>query len=75
LHEAAWLAAAGVVVGLGSAIVIMRLVQLLLYGLKPDNPLSLTTSALLLLAIAVVASWIPAARASRVEPIEALRHD
>ena len=75
LREAAWLAAAGVIVGLGSAIFIMRLVQSLLYGLKPGDPLSLTTSALLLLAIAVVAGWIPAARASRVEPIEALRHD
>jgi predicted lysophospholipase L1 biosynthesis ABC-type transport system permease subunit len=75
LREAGWLAAAGVVVGLGVAIVLMRLVQSMLYGLKPGDPLSLTASTMLLLTIALVAGWIPAARASRVEPMEALRHD
>jgi predicted permease len=76
LGEAGWLAAAGVVVGLGVAIVLMRLVQSMLYGLKPgDDPLSLTASTLLLLTMALIAGWLPAARASRVEPMEALRHD
>jgi predicted permease len=75
LREAGWLAAAGVVVGLGVAIVLMRLVQSMLYGLKPGDPLSLTASTMLLLTMALVAGWIPAARASRVEPMEALRHD
>ena len=75
LREAGWLAAAGVVVGLGVAVVLMRLVQSMLYGLKADDPLSLTASTMLLLTIALVAGWIPAARASRVEPMEALRHD
>jgi len=75
LREAGWLAAAGVVVGLGVAIVLMRLVQSMLYGLKPGDPLSLTASTMFLLTIALVAGWIPAARASRVEPMEALRHD
>jgi predicted permease len=75
LREAGWLAIAGVVVGLGVAIVLMRLVQSMLYGLKPGDPLSLTASTMLLLTIALVAGWIPAARASRVEPMEALRHD
>jgi ABC-type lipoprotein release transport system permease subunit len=37
--------------------------------------LSLTASALLLLTMALIAGWLPAARASRVEPMEALRHD
>jgi ABC-type antimicrobial peptide transport system permease subunit len=75
LREAGWLAAAGVVVGLGVAIVLMRLVQSMLYGLKPGDPLSLMASTMLLLTMALVAGWIPAARASRVEPMEALRHD
>jgi ABC-type lipoprotein release transport system permease subunit len=64
-----------VVVGLGTAITLMRLFQSMLYGLKPSDPLSLAASALLLLAMALTAGWIPAARASRVEPMEALRHD
>jgi predicted permease len=75
LREAGWLAIAGVVVGLGVAIILMRLVQAMLYGLKPGDPLSLTASALLLLTMALIAGWLPAARASRVEPMEALRHD
>jgi predicted permease len=75
LREAGWLAAAGVLVGLGATILLLRLVQSMLYGLKPSDPLSLTASALLLLAMALIAGWIPAARASRVEPMEALRHD
>jgi predicted permease len=75
LREAGWLAIAGVVVGLGVAIILMRSVQAMLYGLKPGDPLSLTASALLLLTMALIAGWLPAARASRVEPMEALRHD
>jgi len=59
LQEAGWLATAGVVVGLGVAIILMRLVQSMLYGLKPSDPLSLTVSALLLLAVALLAGWIP----------------
>jgi ABC-type antimicrobial peptide transport system permease subunit len=69
------LAIAGVVVGLGVAIILMRLVQAMLYGLKPGDPLSLTASALLLLTMALIDGWLPAARASRVEPMEALRHE
>jgi predicted permease len=75
LREAGWLATAGVVVGLGIAIILMRMVQSMLYGLQPSDPLSLMVSALLLLAMALIAGWIPAARASKVEPMEALRHD
>jgi predicted permease len=75
LREAGWLATAGVVVGLAVTIILMRLVQSMLYGVKPSDPFSLTASALLLLAMALISGWIPAARASRVEPMEALRHD
>ena len=75
LREAGWLAAAGVLAGLGVAVLLMRLVQSMLYRLKPGDPLSLVASALLLLAVALIAGWIPAARASRVDPMEALRHD
>ena len=69
------MAVTGVVIGLGFAFALMRLVQSMLFGLKPNDPTSLTASALILLAMALLAAWIPAMRASRVEPMEALRHD
>ncbi len=75
MREAGWLAAVGVAVGLGVAILFMRLVRTMLYGIKSGDPLSLAASALLLLAVAFAACWVPAARASNVEPMEALRHD
>jgi predicted permease len=75
LREAGWMAVTGVVIGLAAAFALMRLVRSMLYGLKPGDPTSLTASALLLLAMALIAAWIPALRASRVEPMEALRHD
>jgi predicted permease len=75
LREAAWLATAGVAAGVGLALLLSKAVDSLLYGLKPRDPLSLAATALLLLAVALLSSWLPAARASGVEPMEALRHE
>jgi predicted permease len=75
LREAGWLAICGVVIGLGVALALIRFVQSMLFGLKPSDPVSLAGSVLLLLAMALIAGWIPATRASKVEPMEALRHD
>jgi ABC-type lipoprotein release transport system permease subunit len=47
----------------------------MLYGLSPNDLISLIGAGLLLLAVTLTASWIPAARAARIEPMEALRHD
>jgi ABC-type antimicrobial peptide transport system permease subunit len=63
-----------VVIGVGVALALIRFVQSMLFGLKPSDPLSLTGSVFLLLAMALIAGWIPAARASKVEPMDAL-HD
>ncbi len=75
LREAAWLAVVGVVAGLAMTLALVRLVKTMLYGLQPRDPMSLAGSAVLLLGIALVAGWVPAARASRVEPVVALRHE
>ena len=75
IRESAWLTVIGIVVGLAAALALGRLVKSMLYGLSPNDPISLTAAGLLLLAVALTASWIPAARASRIEPMEALRHD
>jgi ABC-type antimicrobial peptide transport system permease subunit len=47
----------------------------MLYGLKPSDPVALSSTALILLSIALIAGWLPARRASRVDPMVALRHE
>jgi predicted permease len=75
LREATWLALFGVLAGLAAALGLAQLVKSMLYGLKAADPLSFAGAGSLLLAIAIIAAWIPAMRASRVEPMEALRHE
>jgi predicted permease len=75
LRESGWLALAGVAAGISVALGLGRLVASLLYGIKPADPLSVLGAALLLLAVALSSGWIPARRASRLEPMDALRHE
>jgi predicted permease len=75
VREAWWLTFAGVVVGLGAALAMGRLVASMLYGLQPYDPVTLGAAALLLAAVAIAASWIPARRAAGVDPMRALRHE
>jgi predicted permease len=75
LRESSMMAVIGVFAGLAVALALSRLVKSMLFGLQPHDPLSLGSAALLLLAVALTAAWIPAARASHIEPMEALRHD
>ena len=75
LREAGWLSVAGVLCGLAIALALGRLVKSMLYGLQPADPASLMGAAGLLIAVALIAGWVPAMRASSVEPMEALRHD
>lgn len=66
------LAAAGIVLGLGAATGVARLLGTLLYGVEPFDPLTYVAVALVLIAVALLASYLPARRASRVDPAEAL---
>jgi predicted permease len=75
LSEAGSLAVLGMVAGLAIALGLGRLVRSMLYGLQPVDPLSLAGAGCLLTAVALIAGWVPAMRASRVEPMEALRHE
>jgi predicted permease len=75
LREASWLSLAGVAVGIAAALVSARLVKSLLYGLQPTDPVVLAGAAILLLGVGLASSWIPARRAARLQPIEALRHE
>jgi predicted permease len=75
LREAAWMTLSGVAVGVAGALALGRVVASLLYGLKSWDPMTFAVSALLLILVALGASWIPARRAAGVDPIRALRHE
>lgn len=75
LREASWLGVLGVVAGLAGALALGRVIGAMLYGLKPWDPATLAASALLLLAVALAAGWLPARRAAGVDPMRALRHE
>ncbi|HMH16284.1 MAG TPA: ABC transporter permease [Edaphobacter sp.] len=75
LRQATRLTILGITIGVAASLALSRLVKSMLYGLQPTDPISIIGAATLLLAVAMFASWIPALRASRVEPIEALRHE
>jgi predicted permease len=75
LRESTWLAVAGIVAGMGAALLLTRLVKSMLYGIEPYDPTTMTAGTLVLLAVALAASWIPARRAAGVQPMEALRHE
>ena len=75
VRQGVTLAATGVIVGLLGAFGVTRVIGSLLYNVTPTDPISFLSVALFLAAIAVVASYVPARRATRVDPIEALRVD
>jgi ABC-type antimicrobial peptide transport system permease subunit len=75
LGEGASMALVGLVVGGVAAIPLSRLLEGLLFGVEPADPPTIALSAGLLIGVALIASWIPARRATAVDPIAALRSD
>jgi putative ABC transport system permease protein len=73
VREGAGVGAAGVALGLIAAGLLARLMAGLLFGIAPRDPITFAAGAALLLSIALAASYVPARRASRVEPVTALR--
>jgi putative ABC transport system permease protein len=69
------LAGVGLVVGLVSAALLMRLLSSLLFGVSPFDPLTYAAVVSALAAVALVATWIPARHATKVDPMAALRAD
>jgi ABC-type antimicrobial peptide transport system permease subunit len=73
LRESLLWVAIGVASGLGAALATTRWVESLLFGLRPHDPLAIGLAAIVLLAVAAIAAYLPARRASRVDPMAALR--
>jgi putative ABC transport system permease protein len=75
LREAGMLLVAGLAIGIGLALVVGRAASSMLFGLQPSDPMTIGASVAGLAVVAIAASWLPAIRAARVEPMVALREE
>lgn len=75
LREAMLLLAAGVALGLPLSLVAARLIQQQLFGLKGDDPLTYAGALLAVGGVVVLSAWLPARRASTIQPVDALRYE
>jgi putative ABC transport system permease protein len=75
LRQGMKLAGLGVVIGLAGAWALSRVLTTLLYEVKPTDPLTFLAVPVLLIAVAILACWLPARQAARVDPITALRQE
>jgi ABC-type antimicrobial peptide transport system permease subunit len=75
LRRACALAAMGIVLGLGGALFLTRYIESMLFGLTPLDPARFALVSVGFILAAVLASLIPARRATQVDPVVALRHD
>ena len=73
LTRAVRIVVAGLLVGLAGAVAVTRVLQRFLFGVTPTDPVVFTSVMLLLLAVGVMAAWLPARRAARIDPWAALR--
>jgi ABC-type antimicrobial peptide transport system permease subunit len=75
LREALLLVAIGIVAGIPAVFVIARFAETLLFDLSPTDPLSLTLAVVVMLVVALMAAYLPARRATRIDPLIALRYE
>jgi putative ABC transport system permease protein len=75
LRDTMALVSVGVILGLAVALAAGRVVSSLLYGLAPTDPIAISTATLILAAVALIAGYLPARRATKVDPMVALRYE
>jgi putative ABC transport system permease protein len=75
IRQGAKLAVMGVCIGVGGALVLTRFLSSMLYDVKPTDPLTLVGVSLILTAVALLASYLPARRATKVDPMVALHYE
>ena len=75
LREVLVLAAAGLAIGMAAALGTSKFVASFLYGMRANDPLALTGAVITLLCAAVLAGYLPARKAARIDPMNALRHE
>ena len=75
LRQVFVLASVGLAIGLPIALAASKLVESFLFGMKPDDPLSIAAAIMVLVSAAVIAGYAPARRASKIDPMVALRHE
>ena len=75
LRQGMLLAIAGTAIGVGAAIAGARFVSSLVYGISPSDPLTYLTIAILVLGVSLLAAFVPARRATKLDPISALRYE
>ncbi|HTS11107.1 MAG TPA: ABC transporter permease [Candidatus Limnocylindrales bacterium] len=75
MKQGAILTAIGVAVGIGAALGLTQMMSTLLFGVRPTDPLTFLSVSAILAAVALAASYIPALRATKVDPMKALRYE
>ena len=75
MRDSLLLVAFGIAIGLATALATARMVSTLLFGLEPTDPLTIALATLLMIGVATLAASLPARRASRVDPLVALRSE
>jgi putative ABC transport system permease protein len=75
VRQAMLLALIGSAIGIAGALALSRLMASQLYGVRPTDPITFVTVAALLMLVSFAASYLPARRAMRVEPMAALRYE
>ena len=75
MTQTLWPTLAGISVGVLAAAVLTRFVAAMLYGVAPLDPATFAIGAVLLVSVALAATWIPTRRAIRIDPLVALKHE
>ena len=73
VRQGSALVAAGAILGLAAAAATARILESFLYGIATDDPLTFAAAPLVLVAVALAACWLPGLRATRINPMDALR--